>query len=380
MKNKMLLGIIMFCGLFFFHPARIQALNLRAGQDITLTPQDTIEGALVVTGSNININTNIAGDVFCMGQNVIIRGNVAGDVICLAQSLTIDGGVVDGAVRSATQLLNLNSTVGGNITAVAQTALFSPTSSVSGEVSLAAGDARLDGTILGLMSGNFKNLNINGSLHRNTSVVAQNLTFGPGAQIENNFMYTSDNEASQANGRFAGKLERRIPDKKISNNSEKSNSKAWKGVIMIGKFVAIGANLIMGVLLLALLPRFSSKVLAVMEKKTGSTILWGFFSTIVFPIALVMLFFTLIGIPFALLGFLMFMILMGVGRIYTALLVGTRILNLDTQVQGGKMYGALVLGVILMWLAFSIPFFGWLISAVSLWLGFGGIIRVIAKR
>lgn len=381
MKHTLRSGIFLFFFMGFFATVRpAKAMNIRASQDVTIPESEKIDGTLVVTGNTIVIDAPIDGDVVCVGQTVKITGSVTGDILCAAQSITITGDV-GGSVRTISQMLTFDGGVERNVTSLAQTATFSENSLVQGEFSMWASKLSLSGQIFGGVYGGAEDVTVHGIVYKGMFIRADRLIIAEKAVIQGDVRYTSNQEASIAAGTVQGKVERTPLPVKAKQIREQKNtsigSSAWFSRILW----AIVVHIVVGMLMIALFPKHITTLLTQMRAGYGPNLLWGFLTALVVPMALVLLALTIIGIPFALLGFLAFLLLMAVARVLTALHIGMRLLRVGDHEEGKKLFGSLAIGVTILWVAFSIPLFGWLFSLLSLWLGMGALAKVIlAKR
>jgi hypothetical protein len=97
------------------------------------------------------------------------------------------------------------------------------------------------------------------------------------------------------------------------------------------------------------------------------------------PIALILLF-TIIGIPLALIMIAWWIIATYVTKIFTAILVGKIIIKEISKKNDTKLIWSLIIGVIICWLLFAIPFVGWIASLIAVWFGLGGLYTYVTNQ
>lgn len=161
MSKKFFVGLLFV--LFTLPIAFASAITARQGDSVNLTPGETINDSVFLTGKNITLGSNVTGDVFVFGQNVNISGNVDGDIIGAAQFLTVSGNV-GGSIRAVAQMMEVKGRVERAVSLAGQNISFG-TSSFVGRDALFAGESiDLNGTINGSVNAASSVLNINGQV------------------------------------------------------------------------------------------------------------------------------------------------------------------------------------------------------------------------
>jgi hypothetical protein len=145
------------------------------------------------------------------------------------------------------------------------------------------------------------------------------------------------------------------------------------GLWALAKFMAkFGVTLLLGFLLLTFFPRRVDAVAASLLANPGKSVLAGLLGLVAQPILSLLLVVTLVGIP------LLAIQLLGLGVAYlmgvtaVALLIGRTMpaaLHRDTGIL------QLAIGLLLVLLAFAIPFLGWLLWATLVMATFGAVVR-----
>jgi hypothetical protein len=99
---------------------------------------------------------------------------------------------------------------------------------------------------------------------------------------------------------------------------------------------------------------------------------WGFLGLCIIPIAVLILFFTLIGYPIAILGIYVYTVLFFLSSIFVSLVVGEKILQLFfKKPEGISLYLSFILGTIILLVLGVIPFLGILVKLGVLLFGSG---------
>lgn len=364
-----------FLGLFFLsarQPAR--ALEFREGNDINVSSPDIVRGSLVIVGSNLTISSTIDGDLICAGKNIHITGDVYGDVICAGQTIVVDGDV-DGSVRTASQTMSLNGSVGRNVTLVAQQLLQGAGSVIDGELSGWTQSTTIDGMVNEGVWGGSRSLLVNGEVNHGVNVDVANLTLGGTASVSGGIHYRSGTQAVITPGAsVSGEVSRRDltkPNTKISP-VRRVASRNWVNRLL----TALVVNLVVGAILVSAFPGFIRSLVTTMNEGGASLLIKGFVAVIVVPVALILLALTIIGIPVALIGGILWILILSLVRIPVAVAVGMTIMQKvvsDTE----SLLIPMLLGVVILWSIFQLPIIGGIVSFAAMCFGVGAVIRRI---
>jgi hypothetical protein len=138
--------------------------------------------------------------------------------------------------------------------------------------------------------------------------------------------------------------------------------------------------LLIGAVLLVAAPRLARATTASITKSPFGTLGAGFVGLILPPVAAVMLFVTIIGIP---LGFVLFMgwiITLLVGMVFTAQVVGRMIVRKLKWQDPWEHFASLVLGLFVLFLVALIPYIGGFVMFLAIIWGVGALWYTLIKR
>ena len=370
MTKTRLLLIICFAFLLII-PISAKAFAVKTGDSIYIAKDQTIEGNLYAAGANITVDGAITGDVICAGQTININGIVEGDVICAGQSVNIDG-AVNGSVRVAGNSININGQVAHNAMVFGAAINLGTEASVGWDMLIGAATGEIRGKVGRDLYGGVASATIAGEIGKDVRLKIDNqksdksgLTIIDGATIGGNIIYTDKAEASIAkNVVIAGEITHNLPkvrkDKTIT-------SWGW------GRLYSIFSALVIGLVLISLWHKQIKKLTDKMLNKVGPSIGWGVIVMFLTPIIAILLLITLIGIPLAFILIGVWLIALCVSKILVGILVGRNIAAKIWSKQKDSLIFAMVIGIIITWIIFSIPVIGWLFCLVAMWWGLGGI-------
>lgn len=311
----------------------VAAAETRSGGNVVVEEGETIHDDLQAFGGTIVVRGTVNGDLDAFGGDVLVAGEVTGSVSAFAGNVRIAG------------------TVGQDVEAAAGNVYVEPGAEVGGALSAAAGNVVVAGTV-----------------REDAELAGGTVRLTESAVIDGDVEYAvgDDGEFTNEGATVGGSITR----------AEEVQAGPWQGPIVPGWVFGVYGflvNLILGAALLLVFPRFSATVAA----RVAEQPLWiggvGLLTLVAVPVLLVILFVTIVGIPLAIVGGLLFGLLAWVALIYGRFAVGTWLVSLaDVH---NRWLGLLV-GLVVLGLAARIPWIGGLIDLVVLLLGLGAIAAI----
>jgi cytoskeletal protein CcmA (bactofilin family) len=329
------------------------------------------------TGGTIVVERGetVRGDLEVFGGSVIVRGTVEGDLAGLAGDLYVaETGRVEGNVEGAAGNVRIAGVVEGDLSAGAGNVVLSSGANVGGDVSVGAGSLSIDdgATVGGNLAAGAQRIVVNGTVQGDAEVGAEEIVLGSGAVIGGDLTY--DGRLRRADGAVVRGAVERDPDLVTGPTFE-----GPAGPLVPGwAFDVYGflANLVLGAVLLLAFPAFSQRVaLRAVEEPVRSGGV-GLLAILGVPVALVLLAITVVGIPLAVVGAILFGIVAWAGAVYGRFAVGgllTAYFDVDSD------WVALVSGLVVVAIAVRIPFVGRLIDLLVGLVGVGALALVLAS-
>jgi cytoskeletal protein CcmA (bactofilin family) len=310
-----------------------------SGAIVRIDENETFDGRLDATAGAVVIAGTVDGDVSATAGSVLVTdtGRVTGDLNATAASVLIEGRVDgDTTVASAALELREGSALGGGLDA-------------------GVADARLAGSI--------------GS---DAAVDAATLDVTPTATIEGSLTYRSD-DATIADGATIAGGATADEDLEVASpggfggdsDTDLPTIPRWVGAVY-----SVLSSLLLGAILLLAAPNFSRRLAAVGTGQPLRSAGIGLLTLVGTPVALLILFVTIVGIPLSLVGFLVFGAVVFAATVYGAFVVGTWLLSLGDY---RNRWAALVVGVVAVALVRQVPVVGGLARVVVLLLGLGAL-------
>ena len=358
--------VLSFIGLGWTAAAHAED-NFRTGNDVTVAKEESLDTSLFASGRTIDIAGTVDGDVFCAGQSITITGHVTGDVICAGQTITISGNV-DGSVRVAGQTVAVGGTVGHNLTAAGQTVTLDASSTVKSDAEIGAQTATLNGTIGRDLAAGATSMTVNGTVNRNVQASVSDVTLGSSSLIRGDLTYVSAHDAHRETGaQVSGKVSRQQPPASQENGPR-------IGAIISGSFLSVLylaiALLLVSLALILIFPQAIHDATEVAVRSPWKTLLVGFLASFIGPIVLLVLTFTVVGIPLAVLGGLAWILIVCLAVPFAAYYLGSLLLSKSTN----NPVWIMLLGTAIIVVLYLIPIVGFVAWLVATWFGLGIIL------
>lgn len=366
-------------------PFSAKAFSTSAESAVYVAKDQTIDGSFYSAGTSITIDGNIKGDVVCAAQSVIVNGNVDGDVICVAQSVTING-KIGGSLRTAGNSVVLNGSVGHTAMMAGVSVNVSPNAQVGWDAVVGGASVELGGNIKRDVLGAGSQIRISGNVGRQVNLYLSdsssdkeknkdntNFYITKSATINGNISYSSNNDAKVEDGAvLKGELKRQdlkpFTDK---NKTTRDATVAWLWYRIIAIFSALVVGLVMISWLVKPVNDITDKIFTRPFKNLG----WGFLVLFLTPFVVGILIITLIGLPLAIILVGLYLLIIYPAKIIVAIALGRKFAGKCKLLKRYKdsLMAAMISGIIICWIIFSIPYVGWILSVIAILLGVGEI-------
>jgi len=284
------------------------------------------------------------GDLEAYGGDVTIHGTVDGDLEVFAGNVRILGEVT-GNVETASGNVVIAGTVGGDVSATGGNVLLGENATVGGTFEAGAGSVRLDGQVAGPVR-----------------VGAGEIVLGPSAAIGGGLEY--DGNLTRSDGATVGGEVVNNPDLEVGDPLPSIPG------FVFGLYVVL-VNLVVGAVLLLVFPRFTRGMADRTAERPARTGAVGLLALVGTPILLVLLAITIVGIPLALAGAIVYGLAVWLGVVLGRYVLGAWLLSF---VDVDNRWAALLVGMVVMVAVTRIPILGGLLDLVVLLMGLGALV------
>lgn len=301
--------------------------NVRLGKNVKVLADETIAGGLVAAGANVEILGKVGGGLKACGANVLISGDVKGELWACGANVVL-AGKYHNKVKAAASNLTLSGTFDGDV-----------------------------------------------------KVRAARITVTPTAVIKGNLIYASADLNLQKGSRVMGEVvQRQVMVKK--EWVEKWGREGIKAMIPVGIFfwlISLAALIIVGLLIYYLFPKRTNAVINTISQSPWKNLWFGFIFLVVVPIAIIVSFITVVGIPAGIIAGILYGIAIYISSIYMGVWIGRKLLGYIKKSMATAFFWPLVVGTIIIGLLTLIPFIGCLFRLFILLLTLGAMWLVMWK-
>jgi cytoskeletal protein CcmA (bactofilin family) len=352
---------------------------------------------LYVFGSDIFITDDVMGDLVIAGGNIDIDANIAQDLMVAGGMIDINADIGDD-VRAGGGTLNISGNIGDDLIAAGGQIYISDSSIIGGALALTGGTLQISGTVQDGAFLNGGSITISGKINGDVIIEeVERLKVTGSAEITGDLIYKSATIAEISdNAVIRGEVEETIVEDKVKLRTHESARAPWAvftATYIGGRIIAFLSLFVLGIILILAMPGFFQKFNDRMKNTLGycvgggAIVLFGvpIASVIVFIIS-ILLFITIIGSGLGLVAMasnvvmlILYGLLIYLSTIFLSYLLGRVILSktsLNMEKYGWKVLAYLI-GLVIIMIAYSIPFVGWLMRFAGILFGLGGLALVL---
>ncbi len=369
MNRWMWLGplLLLFC---FVSGTAAYAFGAVNQDTYVLTRGETHKGDLAVNAKKAVIEGVVDGDLYVFAENVQVIGEVKGDVISFAGETDIRG-KVDGNVRSFTQHLTIEGEVTRNVTAMTQNLVVAEEGTVRGSVLTFAESVDLFGKVGKEANGAVNTFRVTGQIGQGVSMLHGNhIQIDSTAVISGDLNYMSPQKADiQPGAAISGKI--------TFTPEAPPKEHAGRSVPFLLIAMSLLSTLILWLLIRYLFPAAMQRVQQKLDTQLGAHLGVGALLLLATPVLIVILLFTVVGIPIAVTLGLSLALMLYIAKIFIGAWAGTRLIQrLRWRFHPLMAEGIGVLGL---YLLLQIPFLGWLIG-IGVWMAYLGSVAAVVRQ
>lgn len=322
-------------------------------------------GNIFMFENSISRDFESKGDVYAFGNSINLNGSAEGDILAFGNEIRITSTEVKGSIRSAGASLNILATSVKNITAAGGIVTVLEGTTAKG-VYIAGGTIDFLGNAEDLfVTGD--NVTINGTITGDVKVECSQLTIGENAKIDGTIEVKGENEPVILGDFDSSKVQ----FEKVAINTNKSiNTRFNIGSIII----KIISSILIALLLVLIFRRNLEKTTVNLIKKPWLPFVIGFCTLIVLPIAAILTFITIVGIPVGIISLIIYGIIIYLSPVITAVVIG------KIFMKNINLYLSSIAAVVALRLLLLIPYLGGVLTFACMILALGAfILEVIDK-
>jgi hypothetical protein len=368
--------IALFLLLLFIPFFALKAQNDDPKGTVFISSEENITGNLLAAGDSVIVDGIIGGDLIVAANYITVSGRVEGDILAIGQNINIDG-EVGGNIRVIGNTIIINGDVSRNVNAFGSQVIIGDNSRIGWDVILGGIDSSIRGNIVGSLDSYSQKTIISGKVGKNANIKVINnneagLIINQSAIINGDLNYSSKDKINLANSEnISGEI-----NWKEINTQGKSPFSNWAWEIAFS-FLSV---LFIGLFFVFITPYYSRGfILEIKNKKWKPILIGALFTLITIPLAVVIAF-TIIGLPLSLILLSLWLAGLFIGKTIAAIILGELITTKILKKNNIHLFWPLLIGALVLSLLFSIPWFGWIINLVFIWLGLGSVLSYVANK
>lgn len=267
------------------------------GSDVWVTGD--VDGDLVAVGVRVTVDGDVHGDVLAAGADVLIVGNVEGSVSAAGGTVSVAGDVGRTVRIVAQNARVIDAVVGGDVAALARVVRVIGDGRVDGDVLLRATDARVTTDVGGSVRGHSTELELSGVVSGPVRVHTERLRLINGAQTLGALTYTSDRDIHIDGASSAAQPPERLDPDHPTLSERAAISSVWA-------ILRAGWGLVFGLVLLNVAPQLVRGSAHQVQARPLGSVGYGLLALLAIPLTIALLLITIVGIPVALFGSVLF--------------------------------------------------------------------------
>lgn len=313
----------------------------------TVTIDQEIDGDVMVIAKELKINSPVKGDVLAIGRNIEINGEVEGDVRIAGEKTVILSKVGKGVnILAGEAEFGENSQIGKNVLIYADN--FKNKGIIKGNIDGKMGIAELGNLIEG---------NINIKLNENGNLIVY-----PQTTINGNLTYTATKNATIDNNAV---IKGQINHLEAATTDNRPN--------IFGKIISLFSMIALGMVAIIIDKKNTLRAVNELLNSPAKSILYGIAYFILIPVVSLILIFTIIGAPIALILMALYFIILYVAQIFAGIAIGNLFFE-KTKIKTNEIW-IMAFGMIILVTAVSLPIIGFSFRMIFIFLGMGAIIN-----
>jgi cytoskeletal protein CcmA (bactofilin family) len=376
------------------------ATSIQGDENIHISNLHEIDDDLYAFGENVTVDGLIKGDLVAGAYEVFANGEVTESENVFAYKLHHTG-TVGNSLRAFANTVVIDGRVGRSIILFAYDSHIGKGAVVERDVSIAGYSSRVEGVIKGNANIYGNRIFISGEIGGDVDLGGDEITISPPAVIRGNLTYTCEKEVeidTAAGVTILGETRWERPEEKRSEDEKETGLTAFR--TMIFKISKILAAFLFGIIVVYLFRRYAEVSFHQLRTRFAVSIATGFLFLLILVVAILILvisaIFLLVGLvlisgemaPVGALVLILSMLMVPItafttvsggiifysGKIMFAFLVGYLLVRIFKSQAALLGKAQLLFGLIVLTLAFAVPYVGILVHLLVGIAGAGAIV------
>jgi len=356
-------------------PSLGHAFEVRKGdavnRNVTVPAGETIDDTLFAAGETVVIDGDVNGDLLAFGRSVTVRGNVAGDLITAGGNVSVEGSIGGSIIGGAGELSLLRARVGRNLYGFGNEVELDDAAEILGNVIAFGETVDIGGSVRRDFNGFGSRVTVSGTVDGAVEGFAGEVVLTPSARVGGNLTAHVDTAGDlnvQAGAVVGGTVNEQLRER------EQRRNRYVTVRFYVNQVLRLAGAFLTGLLLLWAFPALRAVTLpSVVAVLTSAGI--GLAAAVTLPVAAVLVCFTIIGIPIAVLTFMLGAIGLYFSKAVVAQVIGRALFR---GPNGPPHYAAtLAAGLAIVIVAINLPWIGGFANLVLTLIGLGLIVTLL---
>ena len=319
-------------------------------------------------GERVEISGTVNGDVYVAGGQVLVDGRINGDLLAAGGTVTISGSVSQD-VRVAGGQIAVNGEIGRNLTVAGGNVELNESAGVKGGLVAAGGRVRLAAQVGNDARVAAGSVTVSGPVNGDLQAAAGDVRLTAKAAVSGDLTYWSQKTASIDPGATVGGVVTRKTMPEFPGPRAGTLFGVLAGIVLVAKLVSFVSTLILGLLFMYFLPRYTQSTVSTLRKRPWASLGVGFVALVITPVVALMLLITVLGTPLALMVTALYLTAIYLVRVFVIVWAGTVLFAW----RGKKVreVWALVIGLLVYSVLTLIPFIGGFVTLFVILFGLG---------
>jgi hypothetical protein len=400
--NKAFLKILLILAIFLA-PALAPATTFLHSKSPGFESDTIYDDDVYISGVKIKFDSKVHGDLFGFSYEMVQTDTIDGNFMSFGYSVE-NLAPVTGSLRVFAANASCNSEIGRNLLLLCQNINLGPNAIIGRDADLLGQNVAVQGSIGRNLKIKAQNATVSGAIAGDLNFEGDSLSIIPNTSINGNLNYKSASRATIGEGvKIGGQINwtRAELEKKPHKESKSGLGLIMSWVVSLKGYLIYLILLSVILLVAGIMPVpswlailfiwiilgvcgnlviFLSKRRAMATEMTLASRLFpslglGFILLFLVPVVALIIFFTIIGAPLAMLLMMFFGIALFVGGIYVCLFAGRQLCKIFTpRSTNTPGYLCFTIGMIILVVLSFIPIFGYILTLAVMMLGLGGLV------
>lgn len=349
----MLKHALLLCALLL--PFSASAASVHFG-DYFLKGAQNVPDDIYIAGETALFAGSVAGDAFAISRTIFNQGEISGDIFFVGEEMQVKGKILDDA-RLLGAVITVGGTISDDVVAIGSKVVIEPDARIEGSLYVIGDKVEIHGAVLGDATIFSNRLLLTGTVGGGLELWGR-AVFEKTARIGGDFI-------QHAGGKAAAPVNVTIGGETILDKTERGGA-AFPSSFFGGFFsLKVLMMLALGFALFFFVRERTEEVLLDALPNYWVRVLRGFLITILLPVASLLLFLSVVGIPIALVLAALFLALMLISFACAGILLGALLEQFFFKRSAFPLsYRPVLLGIICLSAISVIPFIGPIIYGI----------------